>query len=338
MRDRPSETASSPAACGASSGRAVSAPRTISASRCERRQLAEAELLDHDSKVQSSPRWLQNTPSTSNGVAPKRSATPAPRPARRTGRRLRDRRSGGSATGRRYGRPWAGRGSPRAFGLRVARRQLGLGHHRQAGGRPGHRAAFQDSAATPSWRSQAATPWLSFDPFWQTTTAERPCNSGAQSRDVDVGAADRARDETRIGGEVLVGPDVDDERAVGRADQAGKLVGRNGVDRGHAASLSKCRTRCFGMSPHGVIAIPISQLHACDGGLSSGAHKRPLSIRSRAWATESGQPSCRVSPLTAERPARAHSWRNANVRNGRKADVLRCLHAVPPHRNDNRGQ
>jgi hypothetical protein len=38
-----------------------------------------------------------------------------------------------------------------------------------------------DSAGTPAWRSQAAVPCPSFCPLWQTTMAERPANSAAQS-------------------------------------------------------------------------------------------------------------------------------------------------------------
>ena len=47
MRDSPSEAASRPGASGARSGRAVSAPRTMVASR-RSGSVAEAELLDHD--------------------------------------------------------------------------------------------------------------------------------------------------------------------------------------------------------------------------------------------------------------------------------------------------
>jgi hypothetical protein len=43
-------------------------------------------------------------------------------------------------------------------------------------------------------------------------------------------AADGARDQARVGGEVLVGLDIDENRALGRANQAGELVDGNGVD------------------------------------------------------------------------------------------------------------
>jgi hypothetical protein len=39
-----------------------------------------------------------------------------------------------------------------------------------------------------------------------------------------------ARDQARVGGEVLVGLDVDEDRAPARADQAEELVAGDGVD------------------------------------------------------------------------------------------------------------
>ena len=72
------------------------------------------------------------------------------------------------------------------------------------------------------------------------------------------GAAHRARNQARIAGEILVRADVDEGRGVGPSDEAGELVGRDGVEGGHAdASLPRVRTRCLGMSPRGEIAIPM---------------------------------------------------------------------------------
>ena len=88
----------------------------MTASRCKASKPPRPSSSTIVSNVHMSPRWLQNTPSTSNGVAPKRSATPATSVGATNRKTAADRRSGGSATGRRSGRPWAGRGSPRRCG------------------------------------------------------------------------------------------------------------------------------------------------------------------------------------------------------------------------------
>ena len=111
------------------------------------------------SKVQSSPRWLQNTssPSMSKGVAPKRSATPTTSAAARTGTRRSDRRSGGSATGRRSGRSWgATRVTQTVSTLSVARRELRLRARaagpRRPGGRPPSRTSARDAVVREARR------------------------------------------------------------------------------------------------------------------------------------------------------------------------------------------
>ena len=93
-------------------------------------------------------------------------------------------------------------------------------------------AAFQPSKPPSSdfgrhadCRSQAAVPCASFWPRRQTTTAERPANSSPQSGGVLCVAPDGAGDQPRVGGEILVGTDVDQGGHVRRADQSCKLVG-----------------------------------------------------------------------------------------------------------------
>ena len=122
----------------------------------------------------------------------------------------------------------------------------------------------------PACRSQAATPWLSFRPFWQMTMADWPANSVAHSETWE-GPADGAGDQARVGGEVLVGLDVDEDRASGRADQAGELVDGDGVDRRHddASLLKESWTRCLGMSPREEIAVPMAQVGTCRRALST---------------------------------------------------------------------
>ena len=143
MREKPSETASRPAASGARSSRAVSAPRTIVAS-CRSAGVSSPNSSSMVSKVQVSPRWLQNTPSMSNGVALNRSAT-----AEHLGRR--HEQEHGVRIDEAADQPRAGdaidlRARPRhpnGAALRVARRQLVGAHERLTGRSPGLEAAFQ---------------------------------------------------------------------------------------------------------------------------------------------------------------------------------------------------
>ena len=58
-------------------------------------------------------------------------------------------------------------------------------------------------------------PSLSFSPFWQMTTTERPVKSGAQSGDVAMERRIGAGDQPRIGGEVLVDAHIDEAGALG---------------------------------------------------------------------------------------------------------------------------
>ena len=189
IRDRPSEAASSPGASGARSGRAVSAPRTIIARRSSG-GVCRPNSSIMTSNVQSSPRWLQNTPSPSmsKGTALNRSAT-AGTSAGFTKRNTacgstKRRMSQGQAMRSTFGRARVTQ-TVRPFASRAgsfASSTIGSPAPAQASAPPS-----RDSAATPAWRSQAATPWLSFSPFWQMTTADRPSNSGAQSAAVAQG-------------------------------------------------------------------------------------------------------------------------------------------------------
>src|SRR5882757_1552507 len=181
MRDRPREAASRPAASGERSRRPVSAARTIVARRC-RGGVESPNSSIITSKVQSSPRWLQNTFSTSNGVASNRSATD-PTSAAATNRKtapgsMNRRISQGHAIRSIFGRDRVTqtvRPRPSRFGILPA-------------GTVGSSACFQPtcppsrtSAVTWLWRSHAAAPSLSFWPFWQTTTTDWPVNREAHS-------------------------------------------------------------------------------------------------------------------------------------------------------------
>ena len=142
------------------------------------------------SKVQVSPRWLQNTPSMSKGVALKRSATAVTSDGwtkRNTAfgsmkRRISQGQAMRSTLGRvrvtQTVRPLSSRG-----GSLSVRTSSSL-------------AFFQASkppssvcASMPSWRSQAAVPSLSFWPLWQTTTTDLAPIVRRPARDRPVVAA-----------------------------------------------------------------------------------------------------------------------------------------------------
>ena len=134
------------------------------------------------SKVQSSPRWLQNTFSMSKGAALKRSPT-ATTSDGATNRNTAfgideapDQPGAGDAVDL---RPRAGH--PDGAALRVARRQFRCRHQRQLGRLPALEAAFERLGFDAECRSQAAVPCASFSPRRQTTMAERPENSSPQS-------------------------------------------------------------------------------------------------------------------------------------------------------------
>ena len=176
IRDRPSEAASSPAACGARSR-----PRRCRRPARSRRGAAAASVASPNSstmtsKVQSSPRWLQNTPSMSKGVASNRSATPS------TSAGATNRNTARGSTKRRISQGQAMRST---FGrARVTQTVRPCAIERAAFWRSGPaagRPCFQPRSrlparrpGTPACRSHAATPSLSFAPFWQIDDGGAP--------------------------------------------------------------------------------------------------------------------------------------------------------------------
>ena len=219
--------------------RPVSAPRTMAARRSSGSVL-RPNSSTMTSKVQRSPRWLQTTPSTSNGVAPNRSATPS------TSAGATNRNTALGSTKRRISQGQAMRST---FGrervtqtvrpARIERRHFGRGHQRQSGFAPAlAKPSSSASAGTPACRSHAAAPSLSLAPFWQMTTAERPANSPAHAG--RIAHADGGLRSGISRGSALKSSSVRTSIRTGqcgRADQARELIDGNGVDRGHAASL-----------------------------------------------------------------------------------------------------
>ena len=284
MRDRPSEAASSPGASGARSGRAVSAARTIVARRSSG-SVPRPSSSTMVSKVQVSPRWLQNTSSTSNGAASNRSATAA------TSAGATNRNTASGSTKRRISHGQAMRSIlGRARVTQTVRPRLSRGGSLAAGtsGRP---ACFQASkpparasAGTPSCRSQAAAPSLSFCPRWQTTTAARPAKSPAHS---DAEPCGRRTEPGIRRGSAAKSSSV---RTSMTAGHFGVPIRRTSFSMAMVVIDDMLRppsvggTRFFSMTPRGEIASPWHYLTAQRRGLSmpgdpaSECRRLPLSV------------------------------------------------------------
>ena len=100
-----------------------------------------------------------------------------------------------------------------------------------AAGTSGSLAAFQPSkppssasAATPACRSQAAAPCAELLAALADDDGRAAGEFLAPVGGVLMAAPDRAGNQPRIGGKILVGADVDQGRGLRRADQAGKFV------------------------------------------------------------------------------------------------------------------
>ena len=226
MRDRPSEAASRPGASGARSSRAVSAPRTIRARRSERLG-REPELLDH--RVEGAG-LAAMAPEHALDVEGRRRRSARPPPATSAG--ATNRKTAAGSTKRRISQGQAMRSifGPRArhpdgAAPRVARRQLGGGHQRQAGLRPGLEAALERlgrHALVPQPGGDALAellPLLADDDGGAAREARRPMPAPSRGRGATEPGIRRGS-----AAKSSVGADVDDRRALRRADEAGELL------------------------------------------------------------------------------------------------------------------
>ena len=178
------------------------------------------------SKVQVSPRWLQNTPSMSNGVALKRSATAVTSDGwtnRNTAFGIdeaADQPGAGDAVD--FG-PRAGH--PDRAALFVARRKLVGADQQLAGLLPGFETAFEglrfDAAvAQPGGRALAELLALladNDDGF--APVVLRPFLVDA------VVAAHGARHQARVAAVIVIDAHIDDSRRLRKSDETGELSG-----------------------------------------------------------------------------------------------------------------
>ena len=208
------------------------------------------------SKVQSSPRWLQNISSMSNGAPPNRSATPS------TSAGATKRNTAFGSTKRRISQGQAMRS---IFGrervtqtVRPARPggQFLVRDRRKSRFLPARQSRPPEFRGNAAWRSQAATPSLSFRPFWQITMTGRPVKLGRPFRSVEMRSADRAGNQTRgPASKSSIDADIDQGRGIGVPMRRASFSGEILLWR-HAGALVLNGTRYFGMSPRGEIAHP----------------------------------------------------------------------------------
>ena len=184
MRDRPSEAASRPAASGARSSRAVSAPRTIDASLCSGSSRRAPTRRASYRRCSARRDGSRSAPSMSKGAAEKRSATAS-------NFRRRDEQKHGGRIDEATDQPGTGDAidlrararDPYRAPLGVARRQFCRWNERPASPRaqPTCPPISTSAESAPACRSQAATPSPRSSPFWSMTTTARPANSPAHS-------------------------------------------------------------------------------------------------------------------------------------------------------------
>src|SRR5262249_7288500 len=141
----------------------------------------------------------------------------------------------------------------------VERGHSGGDHQGQAGLAPTFKAVVQrvgrNPAMTHPGRRALAELGASLADRNSGTAGKFACPCG----NIDMGPTYRARNQARIGFVVVISPHIDQSRAVGSADEAGKLVDGNRVHRGHGSVLalqagrdsSACRLVGGSLSPCG---------------------------------------------------------------------------------------
>ncbi len=235
MRDRPSEAASRPAASGARSRRAVSAPRTM-VGEAQQRLGREAELLDHhvegaalaavapEHALDVERRGAEALGDRQRPPAARRTGT---RPPGSTKRRISQGQAMRSILGRarvtQTVRPCASRGG-----------SFAAGHQRQAGLRPGLEAALEAvgrhaGVAEPGGDALAELQALLADDDRRTAPANSRAHSGAR--------LEGRRTEPGISrGSAAKSSSVRTSMSAGHFGvpiEAGELLDGDGVDRRH---------------------------------------------------------------------------------------------------------
>src|SRR5262249_38284473 len=122
---------------------------------------------------------------------------------------------------------------PDGAALAVAARQFGLGHQRQARLRPGLEAVLEPARLLAAMPAPGGRAVAELQAALTDDDGRRAAELAAPALGQGMRAPDRAWNEARIGGEILIGADIDEMRAFGHAHETGQFIDRNGIGRWH---------------------------------------------------------------------------------------------------------
>ena len=266
------------------------------------------------SKVQGSPRWLQNTPSMSNGAPPNCSATPS------TSDGATNRNSAAGSTKRRISHGQAMRSifgrarvtqTVRPCGSRGG--SLACRHERQAALRPGVEAAVENFGGSPGVAQPGRNALAELQALRQMTTTDRPRNSAAQSAALSGERRTEPGMSRGSARKVVVRAHIDERGAFRRADQASEFFEAMLLMEDMMRPCRKSGTRYFGMSPRGEIAFPMPPIQSERAALSRprGRHNTEIEIFRKIRQARKSMASSMHSPFDrigerAEGPASVH--------------------------------
>ena len=176
-----------------------------------------------ESKVHRSPRWLQNTPSMSNGVAPKRSATAC------TSDGATNRKTAAGSTKRRISHGQAMRsifGRERVTQTVRPRRGAAACSAPSAGRpRPGCDAALEGIGRHALVAKPGRRPLAELQPVAGRSRSRSGRRTPEPTRTACRRPPHRAGNQPGIGGEILIEADIDQGRTLRRADRRASLSG-----------------------------------------------------------------------------------------------------------------
>ena len=193
---------------------------------------------------------------------------------------------------------WGRARHPNRPTLRIASPKLGFRNQRQAGFGPAAIAARENfrraRAGMTQPRRHALAQLLAF------LTNDDGRASGERRGpicDSRVRTANRARDQARIGGEIFVRAHINKRGTVGNADETGKFVAGNRVDRRHDAPLRLRGARYFGCRLMGR-SLP----HGCSfSGFSASCQRSFVSTTFPSCPSAPGSPFIQTSALASRK-------------------------------------